>query len=61
MLQQDLGVKMKRLWRIWAKALGEKASDCDIESDKVAVVRSVIAIVNLLTCLFIVAGIIRHW
>ena len=49
------------LWRLWAKALGEKASDCDRESDKVAVVRTIIAGINLFTCLFIIAGIIRHW
>jgi hypothetical protein len=49
------------LWRIWAKALGEKASDCDRESDRVAIMRTVIAGVNLATCIFIVAGIIRHW
>lgn len=49
------------LWRLWAKALGEKASDCDRESDKVAVVRTIIAGINLVTCIFIVAGIIRHW
>lgn len=53
--------KNHTLWRLWAKALGEKASDCDRESDKVAVVRTVIAGVNLITCIFIVAGIIRHW
>lgn len=49
------------LWRLWSKALGEKASDCDRESDKVAVIRTIIAGINLITCLFIVAGIIRHW
>ena len=49
------------LWRLWAKALGEKASDCDRESDKVAFVRTIIAGINLVTCIFIVAGIIRHW
>ena len=49
------------LWRLWAKALGEKAYDCDRESDKVAVVRTIIAGVNLITCLFIIAGILRHW
>lgn len=53
--------KKHTLWRLWAKALGEKASDCDRESDKVAVVRTIIAAVNLITCLFIVAGILRHW
>jgi len=51
----------RRLWRLWAKALGEKAADCDRESDKVAVVRTIIAGINLVTCIFIVAGILRHW
>ena len=53
--------KKHSLWRLWAKALGEKATDCDRESDKVAVVRTIIAGINLATCIFIVAGIIRHW
>ena len=53
--------KKHSLWRIWAKALGEKASECDRESDKVAVVRTIVVGVNFATCLFIVAGIIRHW
>jgi hypothetical protein len=53
--------KNHTLWRLWAKALGEKASDCDRESDKVAVVRTIIAGINLITCIFIVAGILRHW
>jgi hypothetical protein len=51
----------QRLWRSWAKALGEKASDCDKEADRVAILRTFIAGINLMTCLFIVAGIIRHW
>jgi hypothetical protein len=53
--------KKHSVWRLWAKALGEKASECDRESDKIALVRTVIAGINLITCLFIIAGIIRHW
>jgi hypothetical protein len=49
------------LWRLWSKALGEKASECDRESDKVAVIRTAIAAINLVTCLFIIASILRHW
>jgi hypothetical protein len=49
------------LWRLWAKALGEKASDNDVEADAVAIFRTVIAGINLVTCIFIIAGIIRHW
>ena len=51
----------KRLWRLWAKALGEKASECDRESDRVAMIRTIVVGVNFITCLFIIAGIIRHW
>lgn len=60
----DASIKQRqknRLWRLWALALGEKASDCDRESDKVAIIRTVVVGVNFITCLFIIAGIIRHW
>ncbi len=53
--------KKKTVWRLWAKALGEKASKCDRESDRIAIIRSVIFITYLITNLFIVAGVIRHW
>jgi len=49
------------MWRLWAKALGEKASSCDVESDKVAFIRTIIVISYLITNAFIVAGVIRHW
>jgi hypothetical protein len=49
------------LWRLWAKALGEKAADCDRESDKVAIIRTIVVGCNFITCLFIIIGIIRHW
>jgi hypothetical protein len=52
---------MTTLWRIWAKALGEKTGRTDSEADKVAIVRSFLAIVNLVTCFFIIAGVVRHW
>lgn len=48
-------------WRIWAKALGQKASDCDKESDKVAVVRTIILMTYMITNIAIVANAIRHW
>jgi len=49
------------MWRLWAKALGEKASKNDGEADNVARVRTFIFITYLLTNCFIVAGVIRHW
>jgi len=52
---------MKKLWRIWAKALGEKATEDDNEADMVAIVRTLIVGVNFITCFFIMANTIRHW
>lgn len=53
--------KKTTLWRWWAKSLGEKASKCDKESDKVAIIRTFIFATYLITNAFIVAGVIRHW
>jgi hypothetical protein len=53
--------KRMTAWRWWAKALGEKASKCDKESDNVAIIRSIIFSTYLITNCFIVAGVIRHW
>jgi hypothetical protein len=52
---------MKRLWRLWAKALGEKSGATDREADLVALVRTVIILTYIITNLFIIAGVIRHW
>lgn len=49
------------MWRLWAKALGEKASDCDIESDKVAIIRTAFIVLNVVTNIAIVIGILHHW
>lgn len=53
--------KHKTAWRWWAKALGEKASKCDRESDNIAIIRTIIFLSYLITNAFIVAGVIRHW
>jgi len=49
------------MWRWWAKALGEKASKNDRESDHIAIIRTVIFSTYLITNIFIIAGVIRHW
>jgi len=49
------------MWRLWCKALGEKSSSCDKEADLVSLIRTVIFLSYLLTNLFIVAGVIKHW
>lgn len=53
--------KHRSAWRVWALALGEKASSCDRESDRVAIVRTIIFFTYLTTNLFIIANAIRHW
>ena len=49
------------MWRLWAKALGEKNGKDDGESDKIAIIRTVIVLSYIITNLFIIAGVIRHW
>lgn len=49
------------MWRLWCKAMGEKATRCDKESDIVAIIRTVILAAYLITNGFIVAGVLRHW
>ena len=54
-------MKRKTIWRWWAKAIGEKASKDDKESDVVASVRTIIFLTYLITNVFIIAGVVRHW
>ena len=49
------------MWRIWAKALGEKYGRDDREADLIAGIRTLIFISYLVTNLFIISGVIRHW
>jgi hypothetical protein len=63
--QQSTKVKLKitlrKYWRLWAKALGEKAGATKQEADRVALIRSAIVLCYIVTNFFIVAGVIRHW
>ena len=49
------------MWRLWAKALGEKNGKNNIEADRVAIIRTIIIFSYILTNMFIIAGVIRHW
>jgi hypothetical protein len=53
--------QLRMMWRWWAKSLGQKASECDKESDRVAIIRTFIFATYLITNCFIVAGVMRHW
>ena len=53
---------MKVYWEIWAMALGEKSVDCNEESaEKVLIIRTIIKVIELFTCMIIVSSIIHHW
>ena len=52
---------LKKLWRLWAKAIGEKEGTTDAEADRIAMIRTVIVGVNFITCFFIIAGNIHNW
>jgi hypothetical protein len=52
---------MRKLWRIWAKALGEKLGATKQEADRVALVRTIIVLTYITTNCFIIAGVVRHW
>lgn len=49
------------MWRLWAKALGEKRGNTNAEADKIACIRTAIVLSYIITNIFIVAGVIRHW
>ena len=56
---------MKSIWRLWAKSLGEKASDDDREADKIALIRTIIFLIAIIygfiTNTMIMIGIIHQW
>jgi len=52
---------LSRLWRLWCLSLGDKASDNTKDADMVAVMRTIVVLVNFITCFFIIAGVIRHF
>jgi len=50
-----------KIWRIWAKALGQKEGRTDAEADRIAFIRTMIVLFYIVTNLFIIAGVLRHW
>ena len=53
--------RRKSLWRLWAKALGEKDGRTDREADIIASIRTFILICYMVTNMAIVANAVRHW
>ena len=52
---------LRNIWRVWAKALGEKSGSTDDEADRIALIRTAIILSYIITNCFIIAGVIRHW
>ena len=51
----------RKVWRVWAKALGDKSGNSDKEADWIALIRTFIFIQLVVTNCFFVEGKIRHW
>ena len=54
-------MKPKNPWRWWAKALGERATPCNAESDRVALIRTILILQGIVANIFLIANVFRHW
>jgi len=52
---------LKKIWTLWAKSLGEKAGKDNNDANTIAIFRSTIVLVNIITCCVIVANVIHTW
>jgi len=48
------------MWRIWAKALGQKEGRDDKEADTIAIIRTLIMFQLIVTNFFIIAGNVKN-
>ena len=51
---------LQKIWRIWAKSLGEKVGETDKQADAVAIIRNVWWVTHMVTCGFIIANAIAN-
>ena len=52
---------IRKVWRIWAKALGAKDGRDNREADTIAGIRTLIFVSYMVTNIAIVANAVRHW
>lgn len=50
-----------RFWKLWARALGEKASTDNKQADKVALIRTIIVLYAVTVDTFILLNILYGW
>jgi len=55
------GDKMRRIWRLWAQALGEKTGQSDKEADAVARFRTILILQGVITNILISLNILISW
>ena len=48
------------MWTIWAKALGSKAYNDDEKADRVAIVRSILIVFEIIVGMFIILNAIQN-
>ena len=49
------------MWRLICLALGQKSGSSNTEADKVAIIRLIIVVINIIGVGFIIANTIHHW
>ena len=55
-------MKVKNWWTVWKYTIGSFSDDKTMEHDNtIAILRTIIVIVNFVTCFFIIANIINKW
>jgi hypothetical protein len=47
---------LKRIWKIWAKTMGNKISDDSLEANVAAIIRTFWWMLHVITCGFIIAN-----
>jgi len=62
----------KKFWLIWARTLDHRVGKTDEDQPDIPIlslkqamfsliIRTIIVFLNMVTCLFIIANVIRHW
>ena len=66
------GKMFKRLWLIWSRTVDHRIGKTDDDAPDIPIlknkdanisllIRTLIVIINVVTCFFIIANVIRHW
>ena len=63
---------LKRVWLIWSRTVDHRIGKTDEDQPDIPIlslkqanisliIRTIIVIINIVTCFFIIANVIRHW